>query len=114
MGNACIKQGLILATLAALVSGCSAWTGPRAKVEDRRVPSVDRSKAVASKAPGTARDPGKASPRKTANREGTETPQREERQAAKESPGAHAIADAVSGDQILELKPERFSSRSLR
>jgi len=37
MGNACIKQGLILATLVALASGCSTWEGPRAKVEDRTV-----------------------------------------------------------------------------
>ena len=123
MGNACIKQGLILATLAALASGCSTWEGPRAKVEDRRVPGVDRSKAVASKAAVGAKDSGKASPQKTANRKGTEKPQPEERQAVKEpanltaksaeSPGAHAIADAVSSDQVVDMKPDK-SLRSLR
>jgi len=115
MGCTSIKHALILATLAALVSGCSTWEGPRAKVEDRRVPGVDRSKTVASKAAGGAKDAGKASPQKTASPKGTEKPQREERQAAKESPGAGAVADAVSSDdQILEMKPDRFSSRSLR
>jgi hypothetical protein len=103
MGDAC-KHGLILATVAALVSGCSTWTGPRAQVEDRRVPGVDRSKTVAAK----------ASPQKTPSAKVTEKPQREERQAAKESPGTGAIGDAVSSDdQILEMKPDRFS-RSLR
>jgi hypothetical protein len=116
MGNACIKHGLILATLSVLVSGCSAWEGPRAKVEDR---------TVASKA--GAKDSGKASPRKAPNREATQKPQREERQAAKEhsspnaksandttaSPGAHAIADAISGDQVVDMKPDK-SLRSLR
>jgi hypothetical protein len=53
-----------------------------------------------------------------------ETPQREERQAAKEdtrpiakdtkeiSPGARAGADAMSGDhQLLDMKPEKHSLR---
>ena len=107
MNNACIRQGLILATLAALASGCSTWEGPRAKVEDRRVPGADRTKAVASKAPKR-----------------TEKPQREERQAVKEpanlnaknaeSPGAHAIADAVSSDQVVDMKPDKYPSRSSR
>jgi hypothetical protein len=116
MGNACIKQGLILATLAALASGCSTWEGPRAKVEDR---------TVASKA--GAKDSGKTSPRKAPNREATQKSQREERQAAKEhsspsakhgkdttaSAGAGAIADAISGDQVVDMKPDK-SLRSLR
>ena|SRR5688572_12278671 len=113
MVNASIKQGLILATLAALAGGCSTWEGPRAKVEDR---------AVASKA--AAKDSGKASPRKAPNREATQKPQREERQAAKEStslnaknadsPGAHAIADAVSSDQVVDMKPDKYPSRPSR
>jgi hypothetical protein len=113
MGNAGIKQGLMLATLAALASGCSTWEGPRAKVEDR---------TVASKA--GAKDSGKAAPQKAPNREATQKPQREERRAAKEqpspsakdttpSPGAHAIADAVSSDQVVDMKPDK-SLRSLR
>jgi hypothetical protein len=115
MGNVRIKQGLILATLAALVSGCSTWEGPRAKVEDRRAPGLDRSKTATAKAAGGVRDSGKALPQKTASPKATEKPQREERQTAKEVPGAQAIPDAVSGqDQILEMKPERFSSRSSR
>jgi hypothetical protein len=127
MNSACIKHGLILATLAALASGCSTWEGPRAKVEDRRVPGVDRSKTVTSKAAAGAKDSAKASPQKTANRKGTEKPQPEERQAAKEhsspnakngkdttaSAGAGAIADAISGDQVVDMKPDK-SLRSLR
>jgi hypothetical protein len=114
MGHPCLKHGLVLVTLAALVGGCATSTGPRAKVEDRRVPGADRSKAVASKA--------KTSPRKA------EKPQREERQVAKEPAsltatsakdaaepaGARAIGDAMSGDQVLEIKPERHTSRFLR
>jgi len=97
-------------------------------VEDRRIPSVDRSKTVPSKTAGGAKNSVKASPQKTANRKETEKLQREERQAAKQdagpgaknakdtkdAPGAQAIADAMSSDQVLEMKPERFSSGSLR
>jgi hypothetical protein len=117
MGGAYIKQGLILATLAALVSGCSAWTGPRAKVEERRVPGADRPKAVASKTTGGA------GVSQAPNRKATKTPQREERQAANEdasldakngkdtkAPGAHASADVTSSDyQVLDMKPSRSS-----
>ena len=110
MGSAYIKQGLILATLAALLSGCSAWTGPRASVEDRRVPGADRSKAVASKATGAAAVSQAPSRKETAK------PQVEERQAAKKdtglnASGAHASADVTSSDdQVMDMKP----SRSLR
>jgi hypothetical protein len=124
MGNVSLKQGLMLATLAALAGGCSTWEGPRAKVEDRRVPGVDRSKTVAPKAAAGARDSEKASPQKTANRKATEKPQREERQAVKEpanltaknaeSPGAHAVADAVSSDQVVDMKPDKYPSRPSR
>src|SRR5687767_2536929 len=116
MGSASLKQALILATLAALAGGCSTWEGPRAKVEDRRAPGLDRSKTATAKPAGGARDPGKASPQKTASPQVTEKPQYEERaKVTKESPGAQAIPDAVSGqDQILVMKPERFSTRSLR
>jgi hypothetical protein len=43
--NARIRKVLIVATLAALIGGCSAWTGPRAMVEDRRV-EPDRSREI--------------------------------------------------------------------
>jgi hypothetical protein len=123
MANTRIQQALIV-VLATLVSACSAWTGPRAGVEDRKAPGVDRPKTVASKAAAGAREPDKASPQKTASRKGAEKPLREERQAAKEDiritakdtreipPGARASADAMSGDhQLLDMKPEKHSLR---
>ncbi len=115
MRNACIKHGLIFATVAALAGGCSTWTGPSAKVEDRKVPGADRSRTAAAKPTGAARDAGKASAQKTASAKVTEKPQREESQGAREALGIGAIGDAVSGDdQVLEMKPDRFSTRSLR
>jgi hypothetical protein len=114
MVNASIKQGLIVATLVTLAGGCSTWEGPRAKVEDRKVPGVDRSKTVASKTVGGAKDSVRASPQKTANRKATEKPQPDERQATKESTGANAIADAVSSDQVVDMKPDKYPSRPSR
>ena len=113
MGNVCIKRGLILATLAALVTGCSAWTGPRAAVEDRRVANLDRARPAATKTNGGARV-------SETSRKAAKKPQREEPRAAKEeiSPGAkdikaifsttaHAGADVMAGDQVLDMKPSR-------
>ena len=97
MRNARIKQGLILATLAALVSGCSTWEGPRAKVEDRR-PSPDRPKAVVSK------------PTSSAGAGVSQAPTRKEtakQDISVNAPGAHAGADVISGDHVLDMKPSR-------
>jgi hypothetical protein len=121
MANTWIQQGLIV-VLATVIGGCSAWTGPRAKVEDRRAPGVDRSKAAASQATAGARVS------QAPSRKGTKKPQREEPPTAREdpglnaketkeisSPGAHASADAMSGDyQILDMKPQKPSSGSFR
>lgn len=113
MDKVCIRQGLIFATLAALITGCSAWTGPRAAVEDRGLASLDRPKPAATKTNGGAKA---AQP----SRKAAKKPQREERQAAKEdislnakdikeifSTSAHAGADVMAGDQVLDMKPSR-------
>jgi hypothetical protein len=56
-----MRSALIIAALAALISGCSAWTGPRVAVEDRRIPPVDRPKALHAKYLAPARAASKAS-----------------------------------------------------
>jgi hypothetical protein len=158
MSNACImKKQLTVATLAALVSGCSSWNAAPVMVEERRVPVVVRAGTAASKAgvtkvtygqkpaasaqsycggegsnlihpahfdsgqcpllhwqirkSETLVETAKASPRKSRNRDAAR-PRREESAAATEPaglPGNRAIADVMSGDEILEMKPARHT-----
>ena len=57
MSNACIEQGLIIAALVAVMSGCA---GPSVMVEDRTAPEMDRPKGIVSKVAGAPRaTPGK-------------------------------------------------------
>ena len=111
MRNAHIYQGLIV-TVAILIGGCNTWTGPRAKVEDRRAPGAG---ALAARATPTQ----KVS--QTFSRKPVEKPQREERLASNEpakparntttdlkelvSQVSRIKADAVSRDEIVEMKP---------
>jgi hypothetical protein len=54
-----VRSALLIAILAALVGGCSAWTGPRVVVEDRSI-APDRPKAMRVRSAPPARVASKA------------------------------------------------------
>ena len=107
MRDTCIPL-VVISAAAVLLSGCSSWEGPRAKVEDRRAPghkTMATSKAPVAK---VAQAPSRKVAEKPQPEEVTNTAT-DIKQLVSQVAGTSA--DAVSSGQVVEMKPARFSSR---